>query len=109
MSTPFAPREGVEGRPTIDGPQDRSTRERHVALHRVNYVVREVPNYDETRAFYREFGLTEGEPGTFSTQVGGEQLYLKPAQRPRVTAIGVGADARSDLDDTADRLAVAGF
>lgn len=80
-----------------------------MALHRVNYLVREVPNFDEACAFYREFGLTEGEAGTFSSLVGGEQLFLRPAATPRVVAIGVGADARSDLDDTADRLAAAGF
>lgn len=80
-----------------------------MGLHRLTHIVRDVPNIDVTRAFYREFGLTEDRPGTFSTRVGGEQLHLRPADRARVVAIGVGVDARSDLDDTAERLAEHGF
>lgn len=80
-----------------------------MALHRLTHLVREVPDLETTRSFYREFGLTEGEPGTFSTRVGGNQLYLREAPSPRVVTIGVGVDSRSDLEDTADRLRDHGF
>lgn len=80
-----------------------------MALHRLTHVVREVPDLDTTRAFYREFGLTEGEPGRFSTRVGGEQLILAQGPIPRVVTIGIGVDGRSDLEDTAQRLADCGF
>jgi catechol 2,3-dioxygenase-like lactoylglutathione lyase family enzyme len=75
-----------------------------VVLHRLNYIVREVSDLDGTRSFYREFGLTEREPGTFSTRVGGDQLFLRQGRALRVVAIGVGVDARSDLEDTEQRL-----
>lgn len=80
-----------------------------IGLHRVNYVVRDVPDVDSTRAFYREFGLTEGEPGVFSTRAGGDQLFLRHGATPRVHAIGIGVDARSDLDDVEKRLSDHGF
>ena len=35
-----------------------------------------VPKVDETRAFYREFGLSESSPGVFATADGGEQLRV---------------------------------
>ena len=78
-------------------------------LHRLTHVVRDVPDLELTRAFYREFGLTEDRPGTFSTEVGGEQLVLREASGPRLVTIGIGADARSDLEDTARRLTEAGY
>ena len=80
-----------------------------MGLHRVTYVVREVPNFDVSCAFYREFGLEEHEPGVFASRVGGEQLFLRRADRPGVYAIGVGADGRSDLDDVEQRLQENGF
>jgi hypothetical protein len=55
-----------------------------MALHRVTYLIREVPNLDITRAFYREFGLDEREPGVFATQVGGKQLFLREKERAGV-------------------------
>jgi catechol 2,3-dioxygenase-like lactoylglutathione lyase family enzyme len=81
-----------------------------VGLHRVNYLVRDVPDVEGTAAFYREFGLRETAPGVFASRAGGDQLYLRPTEnRPRVHAIGVGVDARSDLDDVEQRLAALGF
>lgn len=79
-----------------------------MALHRLTHVVRRVPDVDATRAFYREFGLTEDAPGRFSTVVGGEQLHISHGDRPGVATIGIGADARSDLDNVAARLEAAG-
>ena len=81
-----------------------------MGLHRVNYLVREVPDVEVTSAFYREFGLKETAPGVFATRVGGDQLYLRPTDgKARVHAIGVGVDARSDLDDLEQRLAKLGY
>jgi len=81
-----------------------------MGLHRVNYLVRDVPDLAATSAFYREFGLRETSPGAFASRVGGDQLFLRPTDgRPRVHAIGVGVDARSDLDDAGERLARLGF
>jgi catechol 2,3-dioxygenase-like lactoylglutathione lyase family enzyme len=39
-----------------------------------------VPRVDETRAFYREFGMTESSPGVFATADGGDQLRV--VERP---------------------------
>jgi hypothetical protein len=81
-----------------------------MGMHRVNYLVREVPDVEGTAAFYREFGLQETAPGTFASRVGGDQLFLRPIDgKPRVHAIGVGVDARSDLDDIGERLSVLGY
>jgi catechol 2,3-dioxygenase-like lactoylglutathione lyase family enzyme len=81
-----------------------------MGLHRVNYLVRDVPDVEATAAFYREFGLKETAPGVFASRVGGDQLFLRPADgRARVHAIGVGVDARSDLDDVEQRLSGLGF
>jgi len=79
-----------------------------VGAHRLLRLVREVPNWDDTRAFYREFGLAEARPGIFASAVGGEQLELRTASRPSVVRIDVGVDAPSDLDDIAGRLAAIG-
>jgi catechol 2,3-dioxygenase-like lactoylglutathione lyase family enzyme len=81
-----------------------------MGLHRINYLVRDVPDVEPTAAFYREFGLEETSPGVLASRVGGDQLFLRPTDgKPRVHAIGVGADARSDLDDLESRLADVGF
>lgn len=80
-----------------------------MGLHRLLGLVREVPNWETARAFYREFGLTETRPGVFASAVGGEQLELRAASRPAVVRIDIGADALSDLDDIAGRLNAAGF
>jgi catechol 2,3-dioxygenase-like lactoylglutathione lyase family enzyme len=37
-----------------------------------------VPNVDETRAFYTEFGLSESSSGVFATADGGDQLRVVP-------------------------------
>lgn len=81
-----------------------------MGLHRVNYLVRDVPDVEAAAAFYREFGLKETAPGVLASRVGGDQLYLRAAEgRARVHAIGVGVDARSDLEDIEQRLAGLGF
>jgi len=56
--------------------------ENRMSLHRLTTVTVGVPNLDESRKFYRDFGLTEKAPGHFSTRLGGEQLVL--VERPDV-------------------------
>ena len=81
-----------------------------MGLHRVNYLVRDVPDVERTAAFYREFGLKETAPGVFASRVGGDQLFLRPTDgTARVHAIGVGVDGRSDLDDVEQRLTALGY
>lgn len=81
-----------------------------MGLHRVNHLVRDVPDVEATASFYREFGLKQTAPGVLASRVGGDQMFLRPTKgRPRVHAIGVGVDARSDLDDIEARLAVLGY
>lgn len=74
-----------------------------MALHRLTTLHVGVTRFDETREWYRQFGLTEGEPGEMSTRDGGVQLVLEAAPVRGVRRIGLGAD---DPDDIA-RLAAA--
>jgi catechol 2,3-dioxygenase-like lactoylglutathione lyase family enzyme len=48
-----------------------------MALHRMNSVAIGVPNVDETRAFYRDFNLTETQPGVFASADGGEKTSTR--------------------------------
>ncbi|WP_158264125.1 VOC family protein [Amycolatopsis sp. CA-126428] len=75
-----------------------------MGVHRIISLVREVPNLPATRAFYTEFGLHETSPGTFATQIGGEQLELRSGSEPRVAELNIGADAEADLDAIARRI-----
>ncbi|GJM39616.1 MAG: dioxygenase [Acidimicrobiales bacterium] len=58
---------------------------------------------DETREWYRAFGLTEHAPGALATRDGGVQLRLEDAPYRGIRRIGLGVD---DPDDLA-RLAAA--
>jgi catechol 2,3-dioxygenase-like lactoylglutathione lyase family enzyme len=69
-----------------------------VTLHRLTDVTIGVPNVEETRAYYTEFGLTPTAHGGLATTDGGEQLTVTHAPRRRLVALGVGADDRDDLD-----------
>jgi catechol 2,3-dioxygenase-like lactoylglutathione lyase family enzyme len=75
-----------------------------MGVHRVISLVREVPNLPLTRAFYTEFGLRETTPGTFATEVGGEQLVLRSGDVPRIVELNIAADADTDLDAIAQRF-----
>jgi len=68
-----------------------------MALHRLTTITVGVPDVAAAAAFYREFGLTEGLPGTFATASGGEQLRLLPATRRGLVELGIGADDPDDL------------
>lgn len=70
-----------------------------MSAHRLIGLVRDVVNWDTTRAFYREFGLTESREGVFSSMVAGVQLELRSAHAPAVVQIDVGVDRPADLDE----------
>lgn len=67
-----------------------------MALHRLSSITLAVPNLEETRAYYREFGLTE-EDGWFSGTEGGRQLRLIPGGFRRLVEVRVGVDDPDDV------------
>jgi len=81
-----------------------------MALHRLSRIEIGVPApaLDATRAFYREFGLTEVAPGRFATSDGGEQLAIATAERRSLRALTVGVDDPDDLGRAAAALAKLG-
>jgi catechol 2,3-dioxygenase-like lactoylglutathione lyase family enzyme len=74
-------------------------------LHRLTEVVIGVPNLERTSAFYRDFNLTETDPGRFATADGGEQLRLVQTPIRRMVEIGIGADDPDDISRVASQLA----
>ena len=60
---------------------------------------------DDTREWYRQFGLTEEEPGRMATRDGGVQLVLESAPYRGIRQIGLGADDPDDLARIAASLA----
>jgi catechol 2,3-dioxygenase-like lactoylglutathione lyase family enzyme len=73
-------------------------------LHRLTSITIGVPDVVAARAFYRDFGLEEREPGRFATAAGGEQLRLVPAPRRNLLELGIGVDDPEDLGRIAARL-----
>jgi catechol 2,3-dioxygenase-like lactoylglutathione lyase family enzyme len=73
-------------------------------LHRLTSITIGVPDVDAARAFYRDFGLVEREPGRFATAAGGEQLRLVTAPRRNLLELGIGVDDPEDLGRIAARL-----
>src|SRR5262245_57249427 len=67
-----------------------------MALHGLAHTTIAVPNVDATRAFYRDFGLAEDDPGSFSTSDGGIQLSIVEAPARRLIEVTIAA---TDLDD----------
>jgi catechol 2,3-dioxygenase-like lactoylglutathione lyase family enzyme len=80
-----------------------------VGAHRLLSLVRDVTDFDDTCAFYKEFGLDEVRPGVFASAVGGEQLELHEASWPAVVRIHIGVDTKNDLTEIADRIASQGI
>jgi catechol 2,3-dioxygenase-like lactoylglutathione lyase family enzyme len=74
----------------------------------MNSVTIGVPNVGDTRAFYRDFNLTETAPGVFASADGGEQLRIVPSPVRRVVEVSIGADDRDDLDRIVSQLAAIG-
>src|SRR5437764_1500780 len=85
-------------------PHNTSAQEIRMSLHRMNSVTIGVPNVDDTRAFYRDFNLTETAPGVFASADGGEQLRIVPSPVRRVVEVSIGADDQDDLDRIASHL-----
>ncbi|WP_188588808.1 VOC family protein, partial [Gordonia jinhuaensis] len=80
-----------------------------MTLHRLASVTIGVPNVDETRAYYTEFGLTPQADGWFSTTDGGRQLRIVSSPVRRLLAVVVGADDADDIDRIAHNLARLGI
>jgi len=68
-----------------------------MSLHRLTTLHVGVTAMDDTREWYRQFGLTEGDPGHMSTRDGGVQLVLEQARYRGIRQIGLGADDPDDL------------
>jgi catechol 2,3-dioxygenase-like lactoylglutathione lyase family enzyme len=81
-----------------------------MSLHRLSHIEIGVPEIAlaATRAFYRDFGLTERSPGHFATLDGGAQLALVAAPRRALLALRVGVDDEDDLGRAAAALAKLG-
>jgi len=79
-----------------------------MSLHRLASLTIGVPEPEPVRAFYREFGLAETEPGRFDTADGGEQLRIERAPRRRLLALTVGVDDADDLGRSGAALAQLG-
>jgi hypothetical protein len=77
-------------------------------LHRLNSLTVGVPNVAETRAYYADFGLSEGVGGWFHTRDGGAQLQIVESPARRLLDLGIGVDDPDDLDRIDSRLAKLG-
>ena len=75
-----------------------------MALHRLTSITLGVPNVEETKAYYEEFGLRGAESGAFSTVDGGEQLHVVWAPIRRLLHLGIGADDQDDIERVAAAL-----
>ena len=73
-------------------------------LHRLTSVTIGVPNVDETRSYYREFGLHPEADGWLSTRDGGRQLRLVFSPLRRLLEVEIGADDGDDIGRIADNL-----
>jgi catechol 2,3-dioxygenase-like lactoylglutathione lyase family enzyme len=80
-----------------------------MSLHRLASITIGVPEPEPVRAFYRDLGLGETQPGRLTTCDGGEQLRIETAKQRRLIALTVGVDDADDLGRAAaslDRLGV---
>jgi len=75
-----------------------------MALHRLAAVTIGVPNVDETRSYYSEFGLNADDEGWFSTLDGGRQLRLVETPTRRLIELQIDADDEDDIDRIAANL-----
>jgi len=80
----------------------------YMALHRLTTLRVGVTKMDDTREWYRQFGLTEEAPGELATRDGGVQLVLEEAPYRGICQIGLGADDPDDLSRIAASLKAAG-
>jgi catechol 2,3-dioxygenase-like lactoylglutathione lyase family enzyme len=63
-----------------------------------------VPNVDETRAYYDEFGLAPFADGWFTTRDGGRQLRIVYAPTRRLIEMELGAEDDDDIERIASNL-----
>ena len=75
-----------------------------MALHRLTAVTIGVPNVDETRAYYAEFGLTPVSDGWLTSLDGGRQLRIVDAPTRRLIEMELGVDDDDDVGRIAANL-----
>jgi catechol 2,3-dioxygenase-like lactoylglutathione lyase family enzyme len=75
-----------------------------MSLHRLNSVTVGVPEVEEAKSYYEDFGLTSEAEGWFATQDGGRQLQIVHAPTRRLLGLSIGADHPDDICDIASRL-----
>jgi catechol 2,3-dioxygenase-like lactoylglutathione lyase family enzyme len=75
-----------------------------MSLHRLASVTIGVPNLEQTRAYYSEFGLSPLDDGWFGTRDGGSQLRLIHSPQRRLVDLTIGADHPDDLQRTLRQL-----
>lgn len=80
-----------------------------MSLHRLSHVVIGVPEVEQTRRYYLDFGLSEGEQGRLSTRDAGEQLAVVGAPTRRLIQLGLAADDPDDLQRIATSLSRLGI
>ncbi|HYB99848.1 MAG TPA: VOC family protein [Candidatus Limnocylindrales bacterium] len=80
-----------------------------MALHCLRGITLGVSRLEETRAFYRDFGLEERSPGRFATGDGGEQLRLVEAPHRRLLEMRVAVEHDDDLGAMDSRLRALGL
>ncbi len=75
-----------------------------MSLHRLAHVQMGVPDVEQTRAYYTDFGLTPGQGEWLRTSEGGEQLRISHAPRRQILELGLAADDPDDLARIATSL-----
>ena len=75
-----------------------------MGLHRLAAVTIAVPNVDETKDYYTDFGLAPDSDGWFSTADGGRQLRIVHAPTRRLIEMELGADDDDDIGRIAGKL-----
>jgi catechol 2,3-dioxygenase-like lactoylglutathione lyase family enzyme len=68
-----------------------------MALHGLAEITLGVPETESTRAFYRDFGLTETSTGIFATRDGGDQLRVTTTPYRQLVEFAVAADNADDV------------
>lgn len=75
-----------------------------MSLHQLSHVEMGVPNVEQTRAYYTDFGLQPCDDGWMSTADAGRQLRISHAPRRQILEIGLAADNGDDLGRIAANL-----
>ncbi|MCE7001625.1 VOC family protein [Kibdelosporangium philippinense] len=75
-----------------------------MSLHGLSSITIGVPNVAETIAYYRDFGLSDGEVGRLRTRDGGGQLLITRTPTRRLVEIRIAADHPDDLSAVRSRI-----